>query len=125
MAYLKVDVQEVNSRNIFTNGRAFDGMTQAFEGSGSDFGCEIPYGARDDKYLVLIHNGGSASAVITVKGGNALQGGKDLTFTLDDGKYTLFQPDSGRFKNVDGEYKGKVVVTADSASVKIAVFRLP
>ena len=125
MAYLRVDVQEISSRNVFTNARAFDGMTMAFDGDGSDFGCEIPYDARDDKYLILIHNAGSESANITVKGGNALQGGKDLTFVLDEGKFTLLQPDSGRFKNVDGEYKGKVVITAGSANVKVAVFRLP
>ena len=125
MAYLRVDVQEISSRNVFTNPRAFDGMTMSFDGDGSDFGCEIPYDARDDKYLILIHNAGSESASITVKGGNALQGGKDLTFVLDEGKFTLLQPDSGRFKNVDGEYKGKVVITAGSANVRVAVFRLP
>ena len=103
MAYLRVDVQEISSRNVFTNARAFDGMTMAFEGDGSDFGCEIPYGARDDKYLILIHNAGSESANITVKGGNALQGGKDLTFVLDEGKFTLLQPDSGRFQNCPQE----------------------
>ena len=42
MAYLRVDVQEISSRNVFTNPRAFDGMTMAFDGDGSDFGCEIP-----------------------------------------------------------------------------------
>ena len=54
-----------------------------------------------------------------------MQGGKDLTFVIDESKFTLLQPDSGRFKNVDGEYKGKVVITAGSANVRVAVFRLP
>lgn len=125
MAYLNVNAQEINKRNVFSEGKSFDSLTVAFEGDGNDFGAVLSHCERDDKYLVLLYNEGDESETVTVKGGNALQGGKDMTFALQGGSYTLFQPDSGRFKNVSGEYKGKVVFAAASADVRIAVFRLP
>ncbi len=75
--------------------------------------------SKDHKTIVLLVNDGTATATATIKAGNGIQGVSDLTVSLEAGEYTILCLDSGRFKNVSGIDKGKVVIIG---TVKVAVF---
>ena len=84
-------------------------------------GAEFEMG-KDNKTLILLVNDGSSAASAVIKAGNGIQGVADLTVNLESGKYTTLCLDSGRFKNVSGADKGKVILTG---TAKVAVFQLP
>ena len=66
---------------------------------------------RDDKMTLVINNTGSAATSLTVKAGNGIQGVADLTLTVPVG-VSLVKLESGRFKFVTGDNKGKIVVVS-------------
>lgn len=84
-------------------------------------GAEFTAG-KDHKTLLLIVNDGTGSATLTIHHGNGLQGVADLNVTLSAGQFTIVTLDSGRFKNVSGADKGKVLL---SGTAKVAVFEGP
>lgn len=84
-------------------------------------GAEFEMG-KDNKTLVLLVNDGSSASTTVIKAGNGIQGVADLSVALEAGKYTILCLDSGRFKNVSGADKGKVILTG---TAKVAVFQLP
>lgn len=88
-------------------------------------GGEIVWDERDDQVVVLVENTHeSEAATVVLKAGNGIQGVTDETVTLKSGEYTLIRLESGRFKNVSGSDKGKVVLQGNT-SVKVAVFVTP
>ena len=119
MSRVNIPVQELDDRNKFAAAAAYTGLTTAAD---TTDGAEIVWNERDEKYLVLVHNAGSSAADVTIKAGNGIQGVNDLTINLAGGQYTFVSLDSGRFKNVSGPDKGKVVITG---AVKVAAFKLP
>ena len=66
-----------------------------------------------DEKMILVVNA-TAARTLTVKAGNGIQGVEDLVLSVPVG-VSLLKLDSGRFKNVSGSDKGKVVVVADGA----------
>lgn len=119
MARVNIPVQKLDDRNKFATAAAYTALTTAAD---LTEGAEIKWNERDDKYLVFIHNAGSSAADVSIKAGNGIQGVNDLTINLAGGQYTFVSLDSGRFKNVSGADKGKVIITG---AVKLAVFKLP
>lgn len=80
----------------------------------------IEWSENDDKMILVVNNTGSAETTLTVKAGNGIQGVCDLTLTVPVG-VSLVKLESGRFKNVSGENKGKiVVVSAGTPKVGVA-----
>lgn len=73
-----------------------------------------------DEFTQIHLLGGDAESTITIKCGNGYAGVQDETFTLASGAYMYFTLDSATFKNVSGDYKGKVVISP-SAACSIAV----
>lgn len=73
-----------------------------------------------DEFTQIHFLGGSAASVITIKCGNGYAGVQDDSFELGASKYMFRTLDSATFKNVSGDYKGKVVISP-SAACKIAV----
>ena len=71
----------------------------------------IEWSENDDKTILVVSNGGSAETTLTVKAGNSIQGVCDLTLTVPVG-VSLVKLESGRFKFVTGENKGKIVVVS-------------
>ena len=63
-----------------------------------------------DEHTVLVINA-AAQTDLTVKAGNGIQGVTDLVLTVPQG-VSLVKLESGRFKNVSGTNKGKVVVVS-------------
>jgi hypothetical protein len=78
-----------------------------------------------DKYVIGIKNASeSAAKTITIKAGNALQGTNDISLALAQNEIAWVALDSGKFKNVYGENKGKVILTG-TTDLKVKVIELP
>jgi hypothetical protein len=69
--------------------------------------------SEKDEHTVLVINA-SAQTDLTVKAGNGIQGVTDLVLTVPKG-VSLVKLESGRFKNVSGANKGKVIVVSTGA----------
>lgn len=123
MARVTINVQALDERNKFASATVSTGMTTAIDATD---GAEIVWSERDDKYLILIQNANASGAKsVTIKAGNGIQGVNDITTSIAASSYTFIALDSGRFKNVVGADKGKVLFTGDSADIKIAAFKMP
>lgn len=123
MARATITVQSLNERNKFADAALSSAMTTAIDATD---GAEIVWSERDDKYLVLIQNANASGAKnVTIKAGNGIQGVNDITASIAASSYTFVTLESGCFKNVTGSDKGKVVITGDSADIKLAVFKMP
>lgn len=83
----------------------------------------LPWSGNDDKLVLVLQNTGSAATNITIKAGDSIQGLNDLTLSVPVG-INLVQLESGRFKNVTGTNKGKIVVIS-TGTPKVAVVQLP
>ena len=80
----------------------------------------LEWSENDAKMVLVINNSTSAASTLTIKAGNGIQGGCDMTLAVPKG-VSLVKPESGRFKNVSGENKGKIVVVSPAAlSVGVA-----
>ncbi len=66
---------------------------------------------NDNKMILVINNTGSAATTLTVKAGNGIQGVCDLTLAVPVG-VSLVKLESGRFKFVSGDNKGKIIVVS-------------
>lgn len=74
---------------------------------------------NSDERMVLVINA-SAATTLTVKAGDHIQGVADMTLDVPKG-ISLLKLDSGRFMNVSGDNKNKIVVnSAGTPSVGIA-----
>lgn len=69
----------------------------------------IEFGGRDDQMVMVINASGTCK--VTVKAGNGIQGTSDMTVEAPVG-VSLIKLDSGRFINVSGVNKGKVVINS-------------
>ncbi len=75
----------------------------------------IDFDGADERIVVLVKNDTSSAATLTIKAGNGLQGVNDLVLTVPKSAVSLVKLDSGRFKNVSDDYKGKIVVVSATA----------
>ena len=80
-----------------------------------------------DKYVIGIKNAVSsaASKTITIKAGNGLQGTNDISLALAKDEIAWVVLDSGKFKNVYGANKGKVILTGTDNNLQVKVIELP
>lgn len=74
----------------------------------------------DDKMILVIV--ATAATTLTVKAGNGIQGVADKALTVPVGT-SLVKLESGRFKNVSGANKGKIVVQS-AGTPKVGVVAL-
>lgn len=78
----------------------------------------LAWDENDDKMILVIS--AEAATDLTIKAGNGIQGVNDHKLTVPKG-VSLVKLESGRFKNISGENKGKiVVVSTGTPSVGIA-----
>lgn len=80
---------------------------------------------RDDKTVIFVQNAATSAKTVTFKAGNGIQGVCDLEASVPASSTVPVVLDSGRFKNVSGEDKGKVIIMGASADIKVAVIVLP
>ncbi len=75
-------------------------------------GVALDFTGDDNKIFLL-----AMAEEITVKAGNSMFAGEDLTISA--GNVAVI--DSGRFKNVSGEFKDHVIVTGVTGSEMLAI----
>lgn len=80
----------------------------------------IEWKEGDDKMILVIV--ATAATTLTVKAGNGIQGVADKVLTVPVGT-SLVKLESGRFKNVSGTNKGKIVVQS-AGTPKVGVVAL-
>lgn len=122
MARTQLTVHALDERNTFATAVDAADLIQAVAAAD---GAEFVMTERDDKYMILVHNAATSAKDVTVKSGNGLQGTGDITVSLAADSYTFISLESGRFKNVSGDDKGKVIIMGGDANIKVAVFKLP
>lgn len=90
-------------------------------------GAEIDYTNKSDGRILLLITNSNASAAkkATVLKGNSLQGVEDLEISIPQSKTYAICIESGKFMNVSGEYKGKVIIKGESTDIKVQVIELP
>lgn len=80
----------------------------------------IEWSENDNKMILVIES--DAGAKLTVKAGNGIQGVADLTVDVPEG-VSVMKFESGRFKYVTGDYKGKIVLNS-TAAISVGVVAL-
>ena len=75
-------------------------------------GVSIPIG-KDDKTVIILHNGGTSDVEVTIERGDGLQGVNNLKVALTKDKYYVLSIDTGAFKHLTGAEKGNVVVKGE------------
>lgn len=81
----------------------------------------------DEQFVVGAYNNhASTKKTVTIKAGNGLQSEfGDLTFSITAKKIAWVVLSSGRFKNVTGDNKGKIVIEGASTDIQLKVIKLP
>ena len=90
-------------------------------------GVSVDYTNKSDgRILLMITNGNESNAKkATIVKGNALQGVEDLEISIPAGKTYGIVVESGKFGNVYGDNKGKIIVTGESTDIKVQAVELP
>lgn len=87
-------------------------------------GAEYTHDGKDENTVFILENADASNAeVVTIKAGNGIQGTTDLAISLPASAMRFITLDSGKYKNVSGTNKGKIMFTG-TADVKIAVLKI-
>lgn len=123
MAAVEITPIKLTSFNTITKETA----DTAFKAIDETDGAYFVMAKGGDKYVIGIKNASSSSGdkTITIKAGNGLQGTNDISLALAQNEIAWVALDSGKFKNVYGENKGKVILTGTSTDLKVKVIELP
>lgn len=123
MAAAEIKPIKLTSFNTFTE----ETETTAFKAIDGTDGAYFVMAKGGDKYVIGIKNASSSSGdkTITIKAGNGLQGTNDISLALAKDAIAWVVLDSGKFKNVYGVNKGKVILTGISTDLKVKVIELP
>lgn len=87
-------------------------------------GALVPWDVADRKLLILLENAASAAKTVTIKSGGGVQATGDLVLSLQASAKTAIMLDSGKYKQVKGDNKGKLVIKGEDANVKVAALQL-
>ena len=96
-----------------------------FKGVDVTNGAEVVMDGHDERTVIMVQNTATAPGTVTVKAGNGIQGVADEVFTVPASSTTFIVPESGRFKNVSGDDKGKLIINGSAATITVAVIKLP
>ena len=88
-------------------------------------GASIDYSNQSDGKILINNGNSSAAKKATILKGNALQGVEDLEISIPAGKTYGIVVESGKFENVSGDNKGKVIIKGESADITIQTIELP
>ena len=78
----------------------------------------------DDDILILAQNSGAVDRTLTVELGNALQGVVDTTSSnIGAGALVLIKLNTGRYKNLSGTNKGKILLTPSHVELKVKAIK--
>lgn len=79
----------------------------------------------DERTLIIIENGATATKTVTIVKGTGLQGTEDLTYTVPASGKVCTVIESGKFLITSGENKGKVKIKGESTDIKVSCIALP
>jgi hypothetical protein len=89
-------------------------------------GGYFPMSDKDHKYLVIVENAHATVAYdFTIKAGDGIQGLADYLLEIPAAKTYYVAIESGMYKVMEGTNKGRVMLTAEDANIKVAVVILP
>ena len=88
-------------------------------------GAEVKLDGHDERTLIMVQNTSTSEGTVTLKAGNGIQGVADEAHVIPASSTVFIVPESGRFKNVSGDDKGKLIITGSAATIKVAVVKLP
>lgn len=92
-------------------------------------GGAIPWDGKDVHAVILVKNSSADTArVLTIEGGNSEFGTDNHDFSVPFGKTKAISIESGFFKNVSGDDKGKVNIKGPATGygdLSVAVIYLP
>ena len=123
MAAVKINPIKLTSFNTFIKETA-DTDFAAIDGTD---GAYFVMAKGGDKYVIGIKNAVSTTGnkTITIKAGNGLQGTNDISLALAKDEIAWVVLDSGKFKNVYGANKGKVILKGTDNNLQVKVIELP
>lgn len=121
MAIVKLNPIEIVKHNEPSAEVTTANLTVALDGTA---GAYYEHKERDDKYVIIAQNTAEAAGTLTIKKGNGIQGVADNVITIAAGKTVAINLESGCYKNVSGDNKGRVIMTG-AATIKVAVIKLP
>lgn len=90
-----------------------------------DGGAEVSMAQDNQCGLLLCFHSAINKGTVTIKAGNGIQGVGDLQFEVVNGKSYYIVPETGRFKNMSGPDKGKIVIESNVEGVKVSAYLLP
>lgn len=91
----------------------------------SDGGLLTPT-KKDGKLLIKLVNSESAQTpTVTIYAGNGLQGVANLTKTFANSQVCFIQIETGKFLNVTGTNKGKILIGDATGYVDVVAYELP
>jgi len=79
---------------------------------------------KSDEKLLFILYGGAAGGTVTFEKGNGQQGVADLDIVIGAGAYAAVQVESGKYMNVTGTNKGKIMITSTVANSTLSIYEL-
>ncbi len=79
--------------------------------------------SKDGKTLFIAENSGTSAVNLVIEKGDGLQGTEDLTMSVPASSKICFALESGKYKKLYGENKGKILATG--AGLKLSTFVLP
>lgn len=92
-------------------------------------GALIPAGYEDSKMLIILENSDTdTTATAKIVKGNGLQGVADLSVSVEPSSTSVVVVESGGFKDVSGDDKGKILVIDNdttATTLKVACIVLP
>ncbi len=123
MAAVEITPIKLTSFNTITK----ETVGTAFKAINAEDGAYFVMAKGGDKYVIGIKNAAQSAAnkTITIKAGNALQGTNDISLTLAKDEIAWVVLDSGKFKNVYGANKGKVILKGTDNNLQVKVIELP
>lgn len=123
MAKVKIIPVELEGYNLPSDEVDTADITTAVDATD---GAYYEHKERDDKYLIIAQNTHATAAKnLTIKHGNGIQGVVDKVISIGAGKTRYITLESGAFKVMSGDDKGRVNMIGESANIQIAVVKLP
>lgn len=121
MAVTVITPEQLAINTIDADALAMTAPTAAADG----FTVDVSNIADHKLLLVFLNTSVDTAYDVTIKKGNGLQGTADLLKEVAFGKTAAVVVESGKFKNVSGTNKGKIVIIPENAAVKMAAIVLP
>lgn len=116
----------VNAADAVTVTSTTDGCLVMLNGTYESGGKTVPVSVKDEALLLVLSNTDTSSSIsVTVKGGNAWAGHRDLTVSVPKSGTVYLRLEGALYKNVSGDNSGYIVILPETASkITVASYNL-